>query len=136
MAIGIRLYSKCHYHQQTGTRKVTVNTSLRFCLRTHLPHMLAFCLVLAGCGGSRNPVDKFLDQYEENVSAWKNKGSKISIDDINEINKANIDFAKSAKELQAAGQWSDSQLKRYSDITTSFSKVLLELSKNPPDISF
>lgn len=95
--------------------------------------IMAFCLALVGCGGSRNPVDQFLDHYEEIVKKWESKSSgTLSLDDINEMNKLNIDFADKLKQLQTGDKWSSAQHKRYLDLSTRFSKVLLKISHSPP----
>lgn len=112
-----------------------MKTCLGFLRASRTSSMATSCLLLAGCGGSRNPVDQFLDQYEEIVKEWESKGSSLSLDDLNELNKADIDFAEKAKNLQTADQGSSEQMNRYSDPTTRFSKVMLKMSQNPPKIA-
>lgn len=93
---------------------------------------LASCFI--GCSGSQNSVDAFLTQFEGTIKSWESKASsgKLSLDDMNELNKLTIDLSAKAEKLKTADKWSTEQLKRYSDLTTRFSKVMLDLSKNPP----
>jgi len=97
-------------------------------------------LLLLSCSGagSSSKVDDFLNEYEKIAVKWEKKvaSGSFTLDDINEMSKSNIDLADKSAKLKGTEKWSSKQLKRYSDITTRFSKAMMEMSNNPPSFNF
>lgn len=60
----------------------------------------AFLFILIGC--SNDPVDEFLNEYENVVEKWESKANNgtISLSDINELNQASLKFSEKAEELK------------------------------------
>ena len=94
--------------------------------------MLSIILISCGENSSNSKVDDFLNEYEKAVKIWEKKaGSKsFTMNDINEMNKSNMDLMAKSSQLQGTEQWSSEQLKRYSDITTRFSNAMMKMSLN------
>lgn len=93
-------------------------------------------LVLWGC--STDPVDQFLDEYENVVETWESKAdnSAISVSDINELNQASLKFSEKADELKKANEFSSSQLKRYMELSSRLGNAFLKMSKNKPSFGY
>ena len=102
--------------------------------------LFVISLLMISCGGtgSSSKVDDFLNEYKKITVKWEKKvtSGSLTLDDINEMSKSNIDLADKAAKLKGNEKWSSKQLKRYSDISTKFSKALIEMSKNPPSFNF
>jgi len=77
-------------------------------------------------------ADALLDQYEKVVSKFEAIKGPFTIDDMNAINKANIDFATKFQTWQASGaQMSAEQLKRFSDLQTRLAHAMEKASAQP-----
>ncbi|MGQ9847438.1 MAG: hypothetical protein ACUVQP_08070, partial [Bacteroidales bacterium] len=76
-----------------------------------------FFLILIFMGCSSDPVDEFLNEYENVVETWESKANNktISFADLNDLNQANLKFLERADELKRANDFSSSQMKRYLD---------------------
>lgn len=72
-----------------------------------------FFLILFFIGCSSDPVDQFLNEYENVVEVWESKAnsSTISLSDMNELNQAILKFSEKAEELKRAKDFSSDQLK-------------------------
>lgn len=99
---------------------------------------LLYLLILFLLGCSSDPIDQFLDKYEEAVVKWEklsNSGS-ISVDEISEMSKDNIELSSAGEKLKSGSEWTDSQKKRYLDLSTRFSKAMMKMSKNKPSFGY
>jgi len=114
-----------------GTEKSKMQTQ-SFTVKIISVLMLSIILISCGENSSNSKVDDFLNEYEKAVKIWEKKaGSKsFTMNDINEMNKSNMDLMAKSSQLQGTEQWSSEQLKRYSDITTRFSNAMMKMSLN------
>lgn len=84
---------------------------------------LATALALAEKRGPR--VDELLDQFEQTVVQYEALSGPITIDQVNEINQANVDYAQRVQEWQGAGIRINSvQAKRLTDLQSRLARVL------------
>jgi hypothetical protein len=84
---------------------------------------LATALALAEKGGPR--VDELLDQFEQTVVQYEALSGPITIDQVNEINQANVDFAQRIQEWQSADSRINSdQANRLTDLQSRLARVL------------
>ena len=90
--------------------------------------IIASVSTVGGLGG-RNRLDRFLDDYEAIVAKWERvaHSRSLSIDDINEIGKLEIELAEKARQLRMLDEPSSSQLNRLLDLSTRLSKVVSQL---------
>ena len=78
---------------------------------------------LAEKGGPR--VDELLDQFEQTVVQYEALAGPITIDQVSEINQANVDYAQKVQEwLDAGCPIHPDQAKRLADLQTRLSRVL------------
>jgi len=96
-----------------------------------------FIAKLTPFGGSRDPVDQCLDQFEKVVNEWSARADagSIGLDDLTEINKLNIDFGEKLRQLHTNRKWTVSQNIRHFDLSVRFSKIMSKMSSNPPRFS-
>jgi hypothetical protein len=87
---------------------------------------------------SKSEVDNFLDKYEDAVVNWEKlaDSDRITIDDISAMSKDNIELSSAGEKLKSGSEWTDSQKKRYIDLTTRFSKAMMKMSKNKPSFGY
>ncbi|MEM4261101.1 MAG: hypothetical protein QXG00_07705 [Candidatus Woesearchaeota archaeon] len=109
--------------RKTTMKKITVVTVI-------------FIFGFIGC--SSNPIDEFLDEYENVVEKWESKAnsSTITFNDINELNQATLKFSEKAEELKETYEFSSNQLDRYIELTSRLSNAFLKISKNKPSFGF
>lgn len=95
-----------------------------------------FVFVLVGC--SIDPVDEYLNEYENAVEEWESKAnsSTITLTDLNELNQATLKFSEKLNELKKAEDFSSDQLERYAELSSRLSKAFLKMSKNKPTFGY
>lgn len=94
--------------------------------------------LLASCGSSSDPAEHFLDQYEEVVDQWdaKAKSGSLSMSDVGDLTLATTDFTQRLNEMQASGSvFTPAQLKRYSELSMRFAKIMAKLGNSPSPIT-
>lgn len=97
---------------------------------------IVFLFALIGC--SSDPVDEYLNEYENVVEQWESKAnnSTITLNDINELNQASLKFSEKAEELKKAHEFSSNQLKRFGELSSRLSNAFLKMSKNKPSFGY
>jgi nucleoid-associated protein YgaU len=75
--------------------------------------------------GIATSMDQFLDGYEDLVKTWESKVAtgKLSLDDLNDITKAEIDFVDRGERLKKSENMSARQLRRYTDLSFRLARV-------------
>ena len=95
-------------------------------MRDKLSGLALLCvLTVAACGGASGAT-AVLDEFENVVATWETQASStMTIHQMNEMNKANIDFMQKVEEFQQDGeQMTAKEMKRYSDLCTRFAKAM------------
>ncbi|MCZ2222307.1 MAG: hypothetical protein LC122_01560 [Chitinophagales bacterium] len=95
-----------------------------------------FLFFIIGCSDS--PVDNFLDKFEETVIKWEklSDSGDITVNDISEMSKDNIELSSAGEKLKSGSEWTESQKKRYIDLSTRFSKAMIKMSRNKPSFGY
>jgi hypothetical protein len=85
----------------------------------------AIAITATSC--SQNPIDKALDQYESVVVKWENKSKsqKVSMGDMQEIQKDFLDLGINPDVMLAGQQVSKAQQKRAMDLAKRMSKLVM-----------
>lgn len=77
-------------------------------------------------------ANDLLDQYEKVVVGFEDIKGPFTVDNMNAINKANIDFASKFQAWQASGgQMSAEQMKRLSDLQTRQAHAMEKANAQP-----
>lgn len=84
-------------------------------------------LLISSCS-QKDPVDNFLDEYEEVVTKWEKSGKSLSLVEISEISSQQIKLGEKANELKQGNKWSDAQLDRMNKLIQRQAKVITSKS--------
>lgn len=105
-------------------------------MRTKYSLLVSTLFIFLAC--SSNPVDQFLDEYENVVKQWESKANRgnISLTDINDLNQASLRLSEKANELKNANEFSSAQLKRYTELSARLSKAFIKISRNKPSVGY
>ncbi|MBL4771876.1 MAG: hypothetical protein JKY61_12230 [Planctomycetes bacterium] len=71
-----------------------------------------------------------LDEYDKVVSEWEARPNlTLTPDQMNQLAKSSIDFSVKVQEFgEAGGQMTPDEMKRFSDISTRYARVLQKLT--------
>lgn len=92
---------------------------------------LAFALT--ACSGGSSKVNAFLDTYENTIQKFEKKAdsrSAFTISDINEMNQQNMELSSQASALKGNEKWTESQQKRYVELSGRLSSALQKMAQN------
>lgn len=96
-----------------------------------------FFLLFLYLGCSKN-VDSFLDRYEKTVEKWEKiaESGNFTLNDLKEINEDNLELSNEAEKLRDDTEWTDSQKKRFNDLTNRLARAISRMSINMKNFNY